>query len=134
MLNNETFAQKAIRLLDPLKNPKATEKALSRSGFISPGGIVVTIIVSLWLGGMALFFKQPPNEERYKPKDEHISAAARIGIEAGINAILTQGMPHSQGELDRARIHARRLIEKVYPETKWQWPALETNGIDEGEV
>jgi hypothetical protein len=55
---------------------------------------------------------------------------AHVGIEAGINAILANGIPQSREELDQARMYARKLIETLYPEIKWHWPPLKSNGAE----
>lgn len=61
-----------------------------------------------------------------RPKDtDTITDYARIGIEAGLNACLVNGKPTTRAELDQAREFARTLVEKMYPEVKFDWPVLQ---------
>lgn len=54
-----------------------------------------------------------------------ITDYARIGIEAGLNAAMVRGKPTNRKELDDARDYARTLVEKMYPQIKFKWPALQ---------
>lgn len=54
-----------------------------------------------------------------------ITDYARIGIEAGLNAAIVKGKPTNRAELDDARDYARQLVEKMYPDIKFKWPALQ---------
>lgn len=66
----------------------------------------------------------------YSPQPKNtITDYARIGIEAGLNAALVKGAPTNRAELDDARDYARTLVEKMYPEIKFEWPALQKREI-----
>lgn len=60
-----------------------------------------------------------------KEPENTITDYARIGIEAGLNAAMVKGKPTNREELDDARDYARTLVEKMYPEIKFKWPALQ---------
>lgn len=64
-----------------------------------------------------------------KKPENIVTDYARIGIEAGINACLTRGLPTDRRQLDATRRQARKLVEKMYPEIKFEWPELQEKEI-----
>lgn len=81
--------------------------------------LVVVVSAMLWVIG-ALWLIYP---QQFRDPENTFTDYARIGIEAGINTCLTRGLPSDRKQLDAARRQARRLIERIYPEVKFDWRA-----------
>ena len=76
------------------------------------------------------YYATPPSPQYYIST----SVVAESAIEAGINAVLTEGLPISDFELDRARNRARDLLERLYPDLKWNWSGPRISRADTDDV
>lgn len=82
--------------------------------------VTILLVSSVCIGiGASILWHFLPQPE------STVTDYARIGIEAGINACLTRGLPTDRRQLDATRRQARKLVEKMYPEIKFEWPELQ---------
>lgn len=53
--------------------------------------------------------------------EEYITQMVEMGIDAGINSCITQGVPRNKYSLELAKARGKALVRAMYPEIKWQW-------------